>query len=131
MKKTAANACPCGSGALYRACCQPYHDGLPVPTAEALMRSRYSAFALGLEPYLRASWADGHCPEENLIDPLLKWQSLRIVQCEAGGEQDEHGTVSFVARYKVNGRAHHFEECSRFVREQGQWRYLDGDVSDD
>ncbi|WP_047966523.1 YchJ family protein [Vogesella sp. EB] len=131
-RKTASSAavCPCGSGQVYAACCGQYHGGQPVPNAEALMRSRYSAFVLGDEGYLRQSWAAESLPDEPLLDAAVKWLGLTILSTEAGGEQDQTGVVTFVARYKINGRAGRMQECSRFVREQGLWRYLDGDVSD-
>ena len=125
-----ADACPCGSGLAYAVCCGQYHGGAVVPSAEALMRSRYSAFALGNEAYLRQSWAAESLPAEPLLDAGVKWLALSILSTEAGGEQDETGVVTFVARYKINGRAGRMQERSRFVREQGLWRYLDGEVSD-
>ncbi|WP_373321473.1 YchJ family protein [Vogesella indigofera] len=131
-RKTASNAavCPCGSGQVYAVCCGQYHGGQPVPNAEALMRSRYSAFVLGDEGYLRQSWAAESLPDEPLLDAAVKWLGLTILSTEAGGEQDQTGVVTFVARYKVNGRAGRMQERSRFVRQQGLWRYLDGDVGD-
>lgn len=94
------------------------------------MRSRYSAFVLGDEGYLRQSWAAESLPDEPLLDAAVKWLGLTILSTEAGGEQDQTGVVTFVARYKINGRAGRMQERSRFVREQGLWRYLDGDVGD-
>ncbi|MDC7701449.1 YchJ family protein [Vogesella indigofera] len=133
MKRKTANSaavCPCGSGQLYASCCGRYHRGQPVPSAEALMRSRYSAFVLGDEGYLRQSWAAENLPDEPLLDAAVKWLGLSILSTEAGGEQDQTGVVTFIARYKINGRAGRMQESSRFVREQGLWRYLDGDVGD-
>ncbi|MDC7710575.1 YchJ family protein [Vogesella indigofera] len=129
-KASSGAACPCGRGQLYAACCGRYHGGQPVPSAEALMRSRYSAFVMGNEAYLRQSWAAGNLPDGPLLDAAVKWLGLTILSTEAGGEQDQTGVVTFVARYKINGRAGRMQERSRFVREQGLWRYLDGDVSD-
>jgi len=94
------------------------------------MRSRYSAFVLGDEGYLRQSWAPESLPDEPLLDAAVKWLGLTILSTEAGGEQDQTGVVTFVACYKVNGRAGRMQERSRFVREQGLWRYFDGDVGD-
>ncbi|GHD78102.1 YchJ family protein [Vogesella fluminis] len=99
-----------------------------MPSAEVLMRSRYAAFVLGNEAYLRQSWAAETLPDELLLDAGVKWLGLSILSTEAGGEQDQTGVVTFVARYKINGRAGRMRECSRFVREQGLWRYLDGEV---
>ena len=94
------------------------------------MRSRYSAFVLGNESYLRQSWATEKLPAEPLLDAGVKWLGLSILSTEAGGELDQTGVVTFVARYKINGRAGRMQERSRFVREEGLWRYLDGEISD-
>lgn len=98
------------------------------------MRSRYSAYALGLEDCLLASWHPDTRPEalELATDAgRVKWVGLEIVSTEAGGESDEVGTVAFIARYKVGGRAERMSETSRFARVDGRWTYRDGDVADD
>lgn len=122
--------CPCGRGSDYAACCGRYHDGpaaLQAPSPEALMRSRYSAFVLDLGDYLLATWHPDTRPtalEPNT--PGLKWLGLEV---KAAAMQDaDHGTVEFVARSKLGGRAQRLHETSRFVREQGRWFYVDGDV---
>ncbi len=86
------------------------------------MRSRYSAFVLGLADYLLATWHPSTRPAELDLTEPVRWLGLKVVR--ADGE-----TVSFVARYKVGGRAHRLEETSRFVREEGRWFYRDGDVA--
>ncbi|QLI82758.1 hypothetical protein HZU75_15200 [Chitinibacter fontanus] len=123
-----AKACPCG-GANYQNCCQPFHAGQAAPTPELLMRSRYSAYVLGLEPYLLASWHPSTRPEQlNLNEePKPKWLGLTVNHAESDGDR---GVVSFVARYKVGGRAYRLSEHSRFVLEHGRWFYVDGDVAD-
>lgn len=127
-KKSSGQRCPCGSGHHYEQCCAIYHAGSDAPSAELLMRSRYSAYVLRLEDYLLRTWARDHVPQGALCDPAIKWVGLTIVSAEQGEVGDENGTVTFVARYKLNGRACHLSECSRFVREDGKWRYSDGDV---
>lgn len=124
-------SCPCGSAKLYARCCGQLHAGACAPTAEALMRSRYSAFVIRDEAYLRRSWFSETCPQESLIDTAVQWRSLNILNTEAGQPQDAEGIVHFVVSYKVNGRAFKLEERSRFVREQGEWRYLDGDFPEE
>lgn len=121
--------CPCGSGKAYDACCGIYHAGTPAPNAEALMRSRYSAYVLGLEPYLMATWYTDTRPSElNLTEePATTWLGLEVKRHEASDA--EHAIVEFVARYKVNGRAYRLHETSRFVREQGRWFYVDGEIN--
>ncbi|MGD9786609.1 MAG: YchJ family protein [Sulfuricellaceae bacterium] len=120
--------CPCGSGKAFEACCGPYLAGAPAPTPEALMRSRYTAYTLGDKDYLERTWHPSTRPADLELEKDVKWLGLKVVEAR-GGEQDETGTVRFVARFKVGGRGHRMEETSRFVREAGRWFYLDGDVS--
>ena len=117
--------CPCGSTRSYAACCQRWHMVEPAPTPEALMRSRYTAYVLGLEPYLLATWHPSTCPRSADIEPGTKWLGLTI---ESSGETGpDEGQVTFVARYKVGGRsAVRMRERSRFVRQVGCWYYVDG-----
>jgi SEC-C motif domain protein len=123
------SSCPCGSGQAYPACCGRWHDGAAAPTAEALMRSRYSAYVLGLDPYLLATWHASTRPEslDLAADGDTKWLGLEVRK--ACSQNDDHATVEFVARYRVAGRGHRLHELSRFVREDGRWFYVDGDVS--
>jgi SEC-C motif domain protein len=127
----ASPPCPCESGAPYAACCGRYHAGpqhLQAPTAEALMRSRYSAFVLDLTGYLLATWHASTRPshlEPN--DAGLKWLGLQVRRHEV--IDADHATVEFVARSKLGGRAQRLHELSRFVREDRHWFYVDGDTS--
>jgi SEC-C motif-containing protein len=100
---------------------------LQAPTAEALMRSRYSAFVRGDLPYLLATWHPDTRPATLDPDPPgLRWLGLEV---RRHADQDaDHATVEFVARSKLQGRAHRLHETSRFVRLDGRWHYLDGDV---
>ena len=124
--------CPCGAPpALPIAdCCGRYHAGplhLLAPTAEALMRSRYSAYVLDLTDYLRATWHPSTRPatiEPN--PPGLKWLGLEVRQHTL--QDADHASVEFVARSKLGGRAQRLHENSRFVREDGRWYYVDGDL---
>lgn len=119
--------CPCG-GINYAACCAPLHGGTPAPTAEALMRSRYSAYVLGLAHYLLATWHPSTRPSElDLTGDTTKWLGLEV---RATAVQDDcHATVDFVARYRVGGRGYRLAEHSRFVREEGRWLYVDGNIA--
>lgn len=124
-----AHPCPCGKPAEYAACCGRHLDhGEPAPTAEALMRSRYTAFTLGRDDYLLATWHPDFRPSAlNLADdPPTKWLGLAVKHFEQ--TDATHAVVEFVARYKIGGRAHRLHETSRFVREDGHWLYLDGDI---
>jgi len=117
--------CPCGSGAAYDGCCGRWHAGAPAPTAEALMRSRYSAFVLGLPDYLLATWHASRRPASLDLEPGVKWLGLDVRGHQADGER---ATVEFIARSKLGGRATRLHETSRFVREGGRWFYVDGDT---
>ena len=119
--------CPCGSGRSYADCCEPLHDGGPAGTAEALMRSRFSAFALGLEGYLLRSWHPSTRPTTLELDAGTTWRRLQIVDTVAGGEHDETGIVEFRASYRDAAGAGVIHERSRFARDAGRWAYLDGD----
>lgn len=125
-----APACPCGSNKNHTACCARYVEGnVPAPTAEALMRSRYTAYTLLREDYLLATWHTSTRPAslDLEVDAATKWIGLEVKRHE---QQDtDHATVEFVARYKVNGRAHRLHEVSRFVREDGRWFYVDGEIN--
>mgnify|MGYP003613159284 CR=1 FL=1 len=93
------------------------------------MRSRYVAYALGNEPYLLATWDATTRPASLGFDtePPLNWIGLTIKQHEQQG--DDHAIVEFVARYKIGGRAYRLHETSRFVRKDGRWFYVDGDIT--
>jgi SEC-C motif-containing protein len=123
--------CPCGSTKIYPVCCAPYVEGRELaPTAEALMRSRYTAYTQQREDYLLATWHSTTRPSTLGLkeDVQTKWLGLEVKRHE---QQDaEYAIVEFVARYKVNGRAQRLHEVSRFVREEGKWLYVDGDVAD-
>ena len=87
------------------------------------MRSRYTAYVVGNEDYLQASWHVSTRPAEQLADASVKWLALELRSAQ---EQGDEATVEFVARCRVSGRDHRLHETSRFVREAGQWFYLDG-----
>jgi len=120
-------ACPCGSGRPYAACCGPVHGGEPAVTAEALMRSRFSAFARGDASYLLASWHPSTRPATLELEPGLAWRRLQLVDTLAGGPDDAEGVVEFRASYRRPDGAGLLHERSRFVRADGRWVYLDGE----
>lgn len=128
-----ANDCPCGrqnakgQPLACVACCGLAHTGArPAPDAETLMRSRYSAFVRGDVPYLLATWHASTRPATLEPEVGAKWLGLEIKQHRATGE--DRAEVEFVARFRVAGRAVRQHELSRFVREDGRWFYVDGDV---
>ncbi len=132
MATTDSPTCPCGrSDARGRLlplahCCGPLLAGEPAPSAEQLMRSRYSAFVLGDVPYLRASWHASTRPAELSLEPGARWLGLEVRRHYTTGAQTAE--VEFVARCRVAGRAVRQHERSRFVREDGRWFYVDGDA---
>lgn len=121
-----SDPCPCGRPAAYGDCCGRYHQGAlqgQAPTPQDLMRSRYSAFVLDLRDYLLSTWHASTRPTE-LAPPEagLKWLGLEVQGAAMTGP--DQGTVWFVARSKLGGRAHRLQEHSEFVREDGRWYYL-------
>jgi SEC-C motif domain protein len=107
----------------YAECCGPAHEGQPPATAEALMRSRFSAFALDNDAYVLSSWHPGTRPTEIEPDPHLRWVGLDIIESSGGGMLDNEGVVEFRAHYKDHGGPGDMVERSRFVRHDGQWVY--------
>lgn len=140
--------CPCGTGEEYGACCGRLHrrfaeDGaLAAPSAEALMRSRYTAYALAsdgafpeAERYLLATWTPETRPPELALDApgqgpdeALDWVRLEIERVEAGGPFQDDGSVTFTAHFRTPGGPRQQRERSRFVRRGGAWLYRDGDL---
>jgi len=122
--------CPCGTGRAYAVCCGRWHAGEPAPTAVELMRSRYSAYVLGLTDYLQATWRPDTRPDNLDLTqtPPPKWIGLSIVAAQT--PTDNTAFVEFIARYRVGGRAHKLHERSRFERIDGNWRYVDGEFLD-
>ncbi|MFO1214239.1 MAG: YchJ family metal-binding protein [Burkholderiaceae bacterium] len=142
MARSPDLTCPCRARETtpvrYADCCGRWHDGLArgehAPTPEALMRSRYSAYALvqghGTEPlplleYLMKTWHPSTAPGELELGPI-KWTGLDVLHQEASSDA---AVVEFVAHHKVNGRSSKLHEVSRFVREGDAWLYVDGVVS--
>lgn len=125
MAVEAGQNCPCGSGRIYAECCQPYHQGEAAPTPEALMRSRYSAFAADDGAYLKQTWHRQTCPADLTLEPNTRWLQLQVQSSE---EQDDQGKVSFSAVFQENEEWLKLTELSNFVKEQGRWYYVDGDA---
>lgn len=122
----APRRCPCGTGLGYAECCGPLHSGAaPAATAEQLMRSRYSAFAVGDPAYLLATWHPRTRPSALELDPGVRWIGLDVLRTEGGGLLAGEGTVEFTAHRIADGERGEQHEVSRFVREDGAWRYLD------
>jgi SEC-C motif-containing protein len=120
--------CPCGSNLNYTDCCELFHNGLQLaPTAEVLMRSRYSAYVLKNSDYLLATWHKTTRPKSlDFSQENVNWQKLEILHTKKGGVKDEKGRVEFKAFYSENGKTHFMHEMSRFNKVAGRWFYVDG-----
>jgi SEC-C motif-containing protein len=117
--------CPCGSALPYDACCGRLHSGAAsAPTALALMRSRYSAFAVDDLAYLLRTWHLSTRPQRLVLDPDQRWSRLVVLATTGGGLLDREGTVEFRAECSRGGRSEALHERSRFVREAGAWLYV-------
>lgn len=126
MNQPMSNKCPCGGGK-YTKCCQPFHQATKLPrTPEELMRSRYSAYARGLEDYVRATWHASTVPENLTLDDNPAWLQLQIL---ATGLHGNRGYVHFKAYFQQDDEIAVMEEQSYFIRENNRWYYLDGEVS--
>jgi SEC-C motif domain protein len=120
--------CPCrkkSETTIYAACCQPLHNGASAATPEALMRSRYAAFALHKEPYLLTTWHASTRPKQVNFAPGETWIQLKVLSSTVDVDT---ATVAFEARYRNGGATGLLSETSRFVREGGRWFYVDGVV---
>ena len=123
-------SCPCGSGLDLSACCGPYFSGERAPeTAEALMRSRYSAYALGQIDYLK----DTLWPKEQAGFDFTgtarwaaenHWTGLTVLKTENGAAEDRDGTVLFEAKFLAGGKLNSHRELSRFRKKAGRWYYV-------
>jgi SEC-C motif-containing protein len=127
------DACPCGRvgvqgrPVLFSHCCEPYlRQAAHAPDAQALMRSRYSAFVLGEGAYLQATWHTSTRPTTLELDATARWLGLEVRAHRLTAQ--DRAEVEFVARYRVAGRAVRQHELSRFFCEAGRWYYVDGDV---
>lgn len=121
--------CPCGTNKPFADCCKPYLEKGKIPaTAEALMRSRYSAYALGKASYLLKTWHPETAPEAINMDTSPTWYGLEVVGTWRGQENDRDGVVEFKAHYLSQGKADTLHEVSRFVRLDGRWFYVSGEI---
>ncbi|WP_328917247.1 MULTISPECIES: YchJ family protein [unclassified Streptomyces] len=118
--------CPCGLAAPYGECCGAFHAGKgAAPTAERLMRSRYSAFVVRDPGYLLRTWFSGTRPPELTLDADIRWTGLDVLGTTGGSAFHQEATVDFRARFRLRGQDGEQRENSRFVRENGLWVYVD------
>lgn len=123
--------CYCGLLNTFEHCCGRYIvAGEKADTAETLMRSRYCAYVLKNEAYLLRTWHPSTVPQVlNIVDEDIKWLGLNVLGSQKGHASDAVGQVEFRADYQLDGKFGTLHECSRFVKEQGQWFYVDGDIN--
>lgn len=119
-----ADRCPCCSGLTFGECCERFHLGENPPTAEALMRSRFSAFATHNAEYLLQTWDAGTRPEQLGFDDAVDFYRLDILSTTAGGPFDLEGTVDFEAFYRVGKTLGSQREHSTFQKVDGRWIYV-------
>jgi len=126
--KPKTDLCPCCSGQEYDACCGRLLNGESAYTAEELMCSRYTAYALKDENYLLKTWHHSTRPQTlDLVQQnAIKWIDLKIINHSVDADNPASASVEFVARYKLNGKAQKMQELSDFVYENDRWFYVDG-----
>jgi len=123
--------CPCGSNLKYQVCCGRYHLGnLHPPTAEALMRARYSAYVLNKPDYIYHTWHEETRPDLQALRLIRneKYIGLKILKTDLGREDDEIGTVTFVATYEEQNAPKELKEISSFKRLNKKWVYYKGEI---
>ncbi len=129
-----SDLCPCGSGQAYEACCEPFLlEKASPPTAQALMRSRYSAYAMGAVDYLFKTSGPKVRKEfdaENTKkwSESAEWTGIEILAEQGGGESDESASLEFIAHYSVKGTAFNHHESASFVKKNGVWFFMDGKI---
>ncbi|MDR0878598.1 MAG: YchJ family protein [Treponema sp.] len=126
--------CPCGSGREYAQCCEPYITGTQKPpTAEALMRSRYSAYVEHAVDYIintcvRKDRDDIDIKQTRDWSEKSNWLGLKIISTEKGGPADTEGTVEFEAMYELDGLKDIHHETAKFKKDKDEWLYDDGSI---
>ncbi|MDX1352556.1 MAG: YchJ family metal-binding protein [Thiomicrorhabdus sp.] len=122
--------CLCGSNKEYGLCCKPFHLNQCYPeTAEALMRSRFTAFELHLKEYLLASWHPTTRPADLEFTPNMHWTRLVINGRKKGRRKDSQGWVTFVAYFTFENEQGYLHETSYFERgDLNRWYYVDGEI---
>jgi len=127
--------CPCGSGRSFSECCQLYISGqAKAPTAEALMRSRYTAYAEHAVDYIINTCV--HRGKDDIDETSTRewseqstWLGLTVLNTEQGGLNDTTGTVEFEAAYERDGLKEIHHELAKFKKDKGEWLYEEGQVT--
>ena len=126
--------CPCGSGNSFDACCGPVIAGAPAPTAEALMRSRYTAFTLDDFDHIEGTHGteirgDFNRSAAESVANDAEWLGLEVLGVTGGGADDEAGTVEFITRFLRRDKEYSHHELASFRREEGIWMYVEGTMN--
>ncbi len=126
--------CPCGSRQTYQECCEPFHNGNVAPTAEKLMRSRYSAFEKGQLDYLATTLTEESRKDYDAAETAqwagqAIWKKLEVVKVNGGLEKDDAGTVEFKAYFKIEGQHQIHHELAHFTKQDGRWYYVNGEMN--
>ncbi|GHT85180.1 UPF0225 protein [Spirochaetia bacterium] len=128
--------CPCGSGRPYAECCEPYITGAQnPPTAESLMRSRYTAYVEHAVDYILETCIQNRDEKQNIDIKKTRawsegsrWLGLKIISVTKGGPADTEGTVEFEASYERNGLRDIHHEQAQFKKLDERWLYDAGDI---
>jgi len=126
------NICPCGTGRNYSECCGPYLEGkISAPTAEALMRSRYTAFATGSMDYIFNTHHESTRAELDMDSVKSwalnsEWLGLEIRETQNGREKDTEGQVEFKCKFLFNDKEQTHHELSTFKKDGDKWFFVDG-----
>ncbi|MDD9155409.1 YchJ family metal-binding protein [Aliivibrio sp. S4TY2] len=133
LSMSKSNHCPCGTKKNYSVCCEPIHNNHALAiTPELLMRSRYSAHVKKLTQYIIDTYhptCNAEEFKEGIEDSIqLDWRKLKVTSAHLSAQVDNEGFVSFKATYSEDGQLHQLKEHSRFLKEDGKWYYIDGEV---
>ena len=126
--KNKGKQCPCGSGKIENNCCMPIIQGeRKADSAEQLMRSRYVAYALRDSAYILRSWHSSTRPATINMENDVCWTGLRVLSSMPASSLAADTFVEFMADFVSHGKSGQMHENSRFLKEQGEWRYVDGE----
>jgi SEC-C motif-containing protein len=126
--------CPCGSQLQYTACCEPFISGTaPAPTAEKLMRARYSAYTKTAVNFIISTTIEQkrkECDEKAIRDWSVNstWHKLEIISTDKGSAADAEGSVEFIAHFTEAGAEKTYHEKGTFKKVDGAWMYVDGEI---
>ncbi len=118
--------CPCNPAKQFKECCEPFLNGKKTPQSpQELMQSRFSAYATQQEQYLLDTWHPSTRPQSVDMSQSPMWLALQVIKTSSQGN---YGVVEFKARYRQGNEIEMLHETSRFIKEDGHWLYLDGDL---